>query len=283
MAYPNHQPQQYWDPTANNNVHLKLIPYTQTRPANPGASDSYYNTANNYTYNPVAPSPQPHGYPDHELTRIQTADTKIKSRIRLLRLISRSLAVLLSAATLAPLAMTLIKFFQTRNEEMIVDGVSRTAWASGTIAWYTYMYFGISTVSFLLNAAIMISYCRGTKQANTTAQYAGYWSALIMGAHVVVWAISVGVYRYGKEPVDGKFRDLWGWSCSEAANAIQEQVTNVNFEQYCSIQTTSFFTGIANTVAGLLSALIYVYAIVRMRSKKKIQRVHDSAREPLRS
>jgi hypothetical protein len=51
------------------------------------------------------------------------------------------------------------------------------------------------------------------------------------------------------------------------------------------VQTTSFFTGIANTVAGILSAIIYIYAIVRMRSKKKLEKVSsrvDYGREPLR-
>ncbi|KAK5173119.1 uncharacterized protein LTR77_003241 [Saxophila tyrrhenica] len=267
MAYIYNNPPPHYGPTTD--IHLKPIPYAQTSTLSLGSNTSYYK--------PIVPSPS------HSDLDLQ--DAKLKHRIRLLRIVSRALATVLSAATVAPLAITLVKFFQTKDTYMTVDGESRTAWASGTIAWYTYMYFGISLVSFLLNAGIMISYIRGVKQANATAKYAGYWSALILGAHVVVWAISVAVYRYGKEPVEGKFVDLWGWTCSEAANEIQEQVTDIDFQQYCSIQTTSFFTGIANTVAGLLSAVIYLFAIMRMRSKKRAQQYGmsaDPAREPLR-
>jgi hypothetical protein len=220
MAYP--QPHTTWDPTQN--INLKPIPYAAASPAPSEYSQGYYK--------PVAPSPQL----DAETEYLRTQDSKIKKRIRNLRIVSRTLAVLLSGATLAPITMTLVKFFQTRNEYMVVDGEERTAWASGTIAWYTYMYFGISLVSFILNFIILVSYCCGVKNANKAAKIATWWNGVVLGAHVVVWAISVAIYRYGREPVDGRFVDLWGWTCSEAANAIQSQITNINFEQYCSIQ-----------------------------------------------
>lgn len=232
MAYHNPQ-QSYWGPTEN--IHLKPAPYAQHTSLSSmtslgGASDSYYN--------PVNPAP----YTAANLSLVTTQDASLKKRIRILRLVSRILSLILSGATLAPITMTLVKYFQTRDQYFVVDGQSRTAWASGTIAWYTYMYFGVSAVSFVFDVAILISYCRGTKNANQTAKYAAYWSGFLTGAHVVVWAIAVGIYRYGKIPQDGKFRDLWGWSCSEAANEIQEQVTNVDYSQYCSIQVCSIFT-----------------------------------------
>lgn len=134
------------------------------------------------------------------------------------------------------IALVLVKFFQTRNEYFTVDGEQRTAWADGTIAWYTYLYFGVSTVSFLLDSAVLIGYCRSIKSANTAAIVAGFWSGLLLLTQIVVWAISVAVYRYGREPVNGKFKDLWGWTCSSAASDIQNEITNINFERYCTIQ-----------------------------------------------
>jgi hypothetical protein len=29
--------------------------------------------------------------------------------------------------------------------------------------------------------------------------------------HVLIWIVGVAIYRYGKQPVGGRFRDLWGW------------------------------------------------------------------------
>jgi hypothetical protein len=221
----------------NVSHHLKPAPYAQTTSVPYGQSSpapSIYSTSASSNYKPIAPSP----YTDAELYALESKDKDIKKRIRTLRIISRALAVLLSAATLTPLTITLVKFFQTRNQTMVVDGEERTAWASGTIAWYTYMYFGISLVSFILNTVIMISYCRGVKGANQAAKYASWWTYIVLGGHVVVWAVSVGIYRSGKEPVNGSFKDLWGWTCSAAADDIQSQITNINFKQYCTIQVS---------------------------------------------
>ena len=148
-----------------------------------------------------------------ELERLSTKDEKLKSHVRILRLISRILSVIVSGATVAPLAYTLIKFFQTRNQIIIVDGEQRTAWASGTIAWYTYLYFGVSTTSFILYSAVLIAYCfGGVKKANKTSTFSGIWSGVIMVFHIVIWAISIAIYRYGKIPKDGRSTDLWGVS-----------------------------------------------------------------------
>ena len=187
------------------------------------------------SYRPVSSAT----YPDLDLQRMETRDAKIKKQIRILRIISRTLTFILSAATMGAIALVLVKFFQTRNQYMVVDGESRTAWADGTMAWYTYLYFGVSTVSFILDTAILISYCRGIKSANKAASVAGFWSGLLLVAHIIVWIISVAIYRYGREPVDGKFKDLWGWTCSSAASDIQSQITNINFDKYCKIQVGS--------------------------------------------
>ena len=210
----------------SDNIHLKPVPYAESSSLHSRLSDDFYK--------PVAPSP----YSNAELGNLEERDAKLKHRIRQVKLISRILAVSISAATVATLAMTLIKFFQTRHVYFTVDGVSRTAWASGTITWYTYQYFGVSTVSLILQSVILISYCRGVRQANSAASVAGYWSLIMIIGHVVVWIMSAAIFRYGKEPVDGKFVDLWGWTCSSAADNIQSQVPDINFSQYCTVQVS---------------------------------------------
>lgn len=57
----------------------------------------------------------------------------------------------------------------------------------------------------------------------------------------------------------------------------------MDFSTYCKIQTTSFYTGLLNALAMLLSGVIYVYALVRMRSKKRLREAEgEEGMEPLR-
>lgn len=152
-----------------------------------------------------------HANNDHHLNLMRTTDQRLKYRIRVLRLVSRILALGLSFATLVPLVMTLVKFFQTKDDYFTVNGKTRTAWPQDPITWYTWMYFGVSLISFVFNFFTIVAYWRGTDKANKVSSVASWWTTAVLIFHIIVWAIGTVVYRYGKEPVGGKFRDLWGW------------------------------------------------------------------------
>jgi hypothetical protein len=67
--------------------------------------------------------------------------------------------------------MTLIKFLRTQHTYRTVvlgtgHSVSRTAWAKGTRAWPTWMYFAVAAVSVVLNFATVVSYRFGVDKAN---------------------------------------------------------------------------------------------------------------------
>jgi len=168
---------------------------------------SYALNSGDDTYRLIAPDASL----SEEYNKSQAADQRLKYRIRVLKLVSRVIALIMSITTLVPITMTLIKFLLTKNTTIVVDGKERTAWAHDTIAWYTYMYFGVSLVSAVFNLAIVIAYCRGVKRANNVADVASWWGYVVLVGHMVIWIVSVAIYRYGKEPVAGKFRDLWGW------------------------------------------------------------------------
>ncbi|KAF2170693.1 hypothetical protein M409DRAFT_64326 [Zasmidium cellare ATCC 36951] len=202
----------------------------------------------------------------HDLTH---RDTTLKRRIRLLRIISRLLATLVSLATLIPLLITLTKFLQTRDVHFTVNGKSRTAWANDSLPWYTYMYTAVAGVSFVLNFVVVVSYCRGIRAANQAANVGTWWTWAVVLSHVVTWGVAAGVYRYGKPDKNGKHRDLWGWTCSDTAQELQHVLANVDFARYCNIQSSSFYSGIANVVLGLLTLVITIMALVRTKTKKK--------------
>lgn len=215
----------------HGHISLKPMPLASASSLHSGYSDGSYNAVPHYN------TPQP----DQTFQQATRGDQHLKTSIRILKLISRILATILSATTLAPLIQTLVKYLQTKDVYFTVGGQQRTAWAHDTIAWYTYMYTAVSAVSLLLNLVVLFAYLRGGfRGGNRAAVYDSAWTWSILAVHVVVWVVSAGIYRYGKEPVNGKFRDLWGWTCSTAADELQHAVTNVNFDKYCSVQVRSF-------------------------------------------
>ena len=174
---------------------------------NPAPSYFAGSSISNEPYNRVANNPEH----DQEINAHAAADQRLKNWIRILRLVSRIIALILSLATLIPQSLTLAKFLLTKNQILTVNSQQRTAWAKDSRAWYTYMYFSVALTSFVFDLAIVVAYCRGIKKANKVAGVAIWWSTAVQVGHVGVWVVSAAVYRYGKVPVGGKFRDLWGW------------------------------------------------------------------------
>ena len=156
----------------------------------------------------------------------------------MIKLVSRVIGLILSITTLAPLTLTLNKFFSTRDTFIDVNGVNRTAWNASTKTWPTYMYFALAVISTAFNLVIVLSYCRGVKQANRANTVSGWFSSTVVVAHVVVWATGAALYRAGKDQGEHA-RDLWGWSCSLGAAKIQDAFAKeINFGQYCHIQVS---------------------------------------------
>ena len=139
--------------------------------------------------------------------------------------------------------MTLIKFLQTQNTYRTVtlpsgQPHSRTAWAKDTRAWPTWMYFGVAVVSVLLSFGTLFSYKFGFEKANTVSYITSTFSWVIMLGNLVVWSVAAGMYRREKD-FGGKSNDLWGWTCSAGARAIQREfVGEIDFNRFCNVQVS---------------------------------------------
>ncbi|KAL2356283.1 hypothetical protein BJ546DRAFT_597657 [Cryomyces antarcticus] len=203
-----------------------------------------------------------------QLYGLQKRDESIKQRIRILKLFSRIAAAVVSAVTFVPMTMTLVKYLQTKDTYHSVGGASRTAWAVNTTTWPTYMYFSVAAASLLFNSAVVFAYLRGVQQANRASSVAG-------------------LFRYAKQPHGGQFQDLWGWTCSAAADQIQQAfMKEVRFGVYCSLQSVSWYSGLVNAGTAILTGSIYFFSLLRLRSKRRIQRlgaVRMGSREALRA
>jgi hypothetical protein len=202
----------------------------------------------------------------------------LKSRIRRFRILSRVLSFLISIGVLTPITMTLVKFLQTQNIYRTIalpDGSTtyRTAWAHSSRTWPTYSYFGVALLSTVLNFATIFSYKFGVGRANTASYIASVFSWVDMLGNLGVWIAAAVVYRKEKDK-HGKSNDLWGWTCSTAAQVIQRDFAEeVNFNTYCNIQSASWYVGLARAAAALLTVVIYVMVYRRGRSKRRVQRL----------
>ena len=178
--------------------------------------------------------------------------------------------------------MTLTKFLQTQNVYRTVthaDGTTtyRTAWAHDSKLWPTYSYFAVAAISTILDFATIFSYKLGVSRANSVSYIASLFSWATMLGNLVVWAVAAAVYRNEKDK-HGKSNDLWGWTCSPAARAIQRDFAGeLDFNTYCNVQSASWFVGLVQVGASLLTIAIYVMVFKRKGSKKRVQRLSTVA------
>lgn len=203
-------------------------------------------------------------------------DVQLKVRIRRLRIISRVLTFCISIAVLVPITMTLIKFLKTKDTYHNVtnargQSISRTAWAKDARAWPTWMYFAVAAVSVLLNFFTVFAYKFGFDKANKASYIATTFSWVMMIGNLVVWSVAAGLYRTEKDK-DGKSNDLWGWTCSAGARAIQKEfASEIDFNRFCNVQGISWYIGLVQAGAALLTVIIYIMVFMRKRSKKNLQ------------
>lgn len=98
------------------------------------------------------------------------------------------------------------------------------------------MYFAIAAVSVILNFGTVFSYKFGVDKANVASYVTSTFSWVIMLGNLIVWSVAAGMYR-GEKDKNGKSNDLWGWTCSAAARAIQKEFADdVNFDRFCNVQ-----------------------------------------------
>jgi uncharacterized membrane protein len=135
------------------------------------------------------------------------------------------------------MSMSIHKFASTKDT--FIDG--RTAWAKNTKLWPTIMLFSVAAVTVIFNIVILIAYLRSVKAANRVSTVSSIFGVLVFGCHVVVWISAAALYRYGKD-TNGVHNDLWGWSCSEGADKIQDTFRNVvNFSRLCDSSVGSLY------------------------------------------
>ena len=154
---------------------------------------------------------------------------RLKRQVRIWKLVARILTFVLAIYPLYSQAITLHKFLST--QDIIIDG--RNAWAKTTIIWPTILLLSTSGATILVSLLVLASYLFSVKHANKTDKTIGTAGFVVeMGAHISVWIATAAAYRLGNTG-----NDLWGWTCSDKADQIQDQFEAViDFDNLCNVQ-----------------------------------------------
>jgi hypothetical protein len=120
----------------------------------------------------------------------------------------------------------LIKYYQTKND----SGAGRnTPWAESPKVWPTYMLAAASGVTLVVTIFALVALCCSKASGGNTK----IWTVVLKYAfHIISWLIVSVIYRVSKTG-----DDLWGWSCSAKAAAIQDAFkSELNFSSLCNLQ-----------------------------------------------
>ena len=241
---------------AESYYHLNAYP-ASSQPPPPGmySGDNYnpaplkpqLQTSTHSTYNALPPRPlSPPVKPNTQLlSKPNTTNSyitpnerlkhrkylKLKRYLRVGKVIMQSISTLLSAIMFGAMAFLSIKYYDTRNETR----GGRTAWPKNPKLWPTFLLLIGAGITLIVSIITLISYCWFLKKAKRSWKLTVSKYAIHLGA----WAIITILYRYEKD-VHGSDNDLWGWSCSEKAAAIQAEFNDVvDFSSLCNLQVSS--------------------------------------------
>ena len=188
----------------------------------------------------ISPSIKPLVHSSHgavpQPLKIQTPNSRLRQRkyqtlkryLRIGKIITKAITVLFSAIMFAIMLFIAIKYQTTKDE--VLGG--RTAWPKQPKLWPTFMLLVGAGLTLLLSFITLLSYCCAFNKARRS------WKLTVVKyvIHIGAWLIISTLYRYEKS-THGVNNDLWGWSCSTEAAALQSEFNGVvNFSSSCSVQ-----------------------------------------------
>jgi len=133
-----------------------------------------------------------------------------------LNFVVRLLSTIISGYCVGSMLYAIITYCNTKNM-MLSNG--QHPWSPDTVLWPTYLVLATAALTLLMNTITMCLYFKGSAAADRSDSISGCIEIALAGANAVVWAVNAGLFKMANTG-----NDLWGWSCSPAADALKDEV-----------------------------------------------------------
>ncbi|KIX97921.1 uncharacterized protein Z520_06699 [Fonsecaea multimorphosa CBS 102226] len=205
-------------------------------------------------------------------TEIQQAkDLKVKTRVRMAKMVLRGVNFSCSLIVLAMLSTALTIFHATKT---LPARNNLPPWASGQKTWPQIVVLSISCISLLFSIIVILAYCRGGhKRAEKVAVYYTMFAVGWFMFSTVMWLVAAGILHGSK--ASGNGQDLWGWSCKENKRRQLFQ-DDIHYALVCRLQDWSLICCIIEVVVELIVIAIYGIVFYRFWSKNRLRKSMDA-------
>ncbi|RPB23108.1 hypothetical protein L211DRAFT_745625, partial [Terfezia boudieri ATCC MYA-4762] len=219
---------------------------------------------------------------EDEVTKIDRKDLKVKFRIRIAKVVLRSINFCCSLVVLALISSALYIFHKTVN---LPPRNNSPPWAANSATWPQITLCCIAAVSLLLCMSVLFAYWRGGHRRAEKASI--YVTAFSIGSFIfaiVMWGIAAGILNGTRAA--GKGQDIWGWSCKDNKRRQLFQ-DDINYALVCLellSQDWGFVCALIEVCVELFTIGVYAFAFWRIATKRKLRKsmdVRDRARSEL--
>ncbi|WPH01134.1 Hypothetical protein R9X50_00396900 [Acrodontium crateriforme] len=211
--------------------------------------------------------------------KIQAKDLKVKTRVRMAKMMLRGVNFSCSLIVLSMLSTTFSIFNATKT---IPPRNNLPPWALGQKIWPQVTLLVISCISLFASLIIFYAYWKGGhNRAEKAAVYYTSFAVAFFVFSIVMWGIGAGILQQSK--TNGNNKDMWGWSCvNNARHSLFE--TEVQYNLICRLQNWSLLCCIIEVVVETITIAIYGVVFYRFYSKRQLRKsmaARDRARSDL--
>lgn len=206
-------------------------------------------------------------------------EQKVKTRVRMAKLILRGVNFSCSLIVLSMLATTFSIFNATK---MLPPRNNLPPWAENQKTWPQIVLLVIACISLAMSVGIFYGYWRGGhRRAEKVAVYYTTFAVAFFVFSIVMWGIGAGILNQSKNNGNGK--DMWGWSCLDNKRS-QLFKDDVSYALVCRLQNWSLVCCIIEVVVETITILVYGIVFYRFYSKRMLRKsmaTRDRARSDL--
>lgn len=207
-------------------------------------------------------------------------DLAVKLKVRLAKVVLRSINCACSLVVLALVASTFAIFNATRN---LKPRNGLPPWAIKTPTWPQITIIVIASISLALSLFIMYSYWKGGhNKAEKLALHATIFAGAVFIFTIAMWSAGIGIMQASRAGNDDK--DLWGWSCKDNTRRKLFE-DSIDYTLVCRQQDWVVVCAIIEISVEFLAICVYLFAFYRLfytkRRLRKSMNVRDEARSSL--